>query len=264
MFSLIIAAACGAASALALQEHIGPGWGVFVGIIVMLAVQVLMGLLFRKKITAITMEIQGSIMEGQARINRKIQQFQQKPGSVKMMQKAVEKEQAQSVRNALEMIKKLEPYKNWSLLLSKQINSMRLQFHYQLKEFDKVDELIPKALYMEPMLVAMKMVRQYKKEDPKLEKTFNKYIKRFKGERGVILYAVYSWMLVKQGKLEAAMKILSAGKEATGNEVLVQNWKNLANGKDKKFSNAGLADEWYALYLEEPKAKVAHQRRKPF
>ena len=39
----------------------------------------------------------------------------------------------------------LEAYKKWNLLMDKQISTMKLQFNYQLKEFEIVDEVIAKA-----------------------------------------------------------------------------------------------------------------------
>jgi hypothetical protein len=35
--------------------------------------------------------------------------------------------------------------------------------------------------------------------------------------------------------------------------VLKQNWDHLVNGRIKRFSNAGLGEQWYALQLETPK-----------
>lgn len=37
--------------------------------------------------------------------------------------------------------------------------------------------------------------------------------------------------------------------------MLKENYERLVNGKFKQFSNSGLGDAWYALYLEEPKIK---------
>ena len=137
---------------------------------------------------------------------------------------------------------------------------MRMQFYYQLKEFNKVDELIPKAMYVDHMSIAMKMARLYKNDDESYKKLFYKKVKKFKNEDAVILYALYSWILVKKGNFEEAIKVLLQGKEKTRNEVLEKNWESLVNSKDKKFSNADLGDIWYALYLEEVKVPKPKQQ----
>ena len=43
--------------------------------------------------------------------------------------------------------------------------------------------------------------------------------------------------------------------------ALVRNRDALANNRVKQFSNAAFADQWYALFLEEP--KVRYERRAP-
>jgi len=46
--------------------------------------------------------------------------------------------------------------------------------------------------------------------------------------------------------------LLVKAKDITSDETLAANWGLLANNKDKQFSNAGLGEEWYSLYLETP------------
>jgi hypothetical protein len=267
MLAVFIAVSCAVAVGVCCSVFAGLGiaWCLTWGVLTFVLIQISIGLVVRKKVMIISNKIQEVLLEGQKKINRKIQMFQRKPqGGLKQMQKILEKDQAEFIKEALETVEQLAPYCKWNFLISKQMNSMRMQFNFQLKKFDKVDELLNKALYSEPMAVAMKMTRQYHNEDPKLEKTFNKYRKKFKGEQSVLLYALYAWILIKQDKVDEALKLLSAGKEETGNDVLEQNWKNVANGKIKKFSNAGLGEQWYALYLEEPKQPKARQQRAMF
>ena len=256
MISLIIAITAGIATFLTLQNttdlHIV--WNAVFAMVAVIAVQVTFGLIFRKKITAITNAIQQVIMEGQQKVQRKVNMFQQKPaGGVRHMQKLLEKEQHASLRNALELTEQLVPFFKWSLLLKKQVSTMQMQFYYQLGEFNEVDRLLPDCFYMEPLTVAMKMARQYKNDDPNLEKTFKSKIKKFKGNKGVILYALYSWILLKKGEKEKAFEVLTEAKDKCDHEVIYKNWEALANGKTKAFSNAGLGDEWYSLKLENPK-----------
>jgi tetratricopeptide (TPR) repeat protein len=197
---------------------------------------------------------------GQKRMQRKIQQFQSKPnGNIKLIQRQIEADQKSIYKQGLDFSKKLEPFKKWSMLMSRQIATMRLQFYYQLKEFDQVDQILASRgflrgpLMMEPLTIAMKMARQYKNKDIEgAEKTFNWYIKWFKGDRGALLYGLMSWIFVKTGEFEKAREILAKAKDSTTNDIFAQNWEKLSNNKPRTFSNAGLGDEWYGLYLENP------------
>ncbi|MCF7790742.1 MAG: hypothetical protein K9L78_04335 [Victivallales bacterium] len=237
-------------------------WGILVFVATFVVLQILTSLLVRKIVKKRTEKIQKIIEDGQQKLNRKIHFYQQKPkGGMKTMQKLLEKEQHVFIKQALDKTKCLEPLYSWNILLKKQVATMRLQFYYQLRQFDKVDELLNKAMYVDPMSVAMKIVRLYKKGDPKYKKVFYKKVKKFKkNDQNVILYALYSWILVKKGEIEEAINVLQKAKEKTDNELLTRNWQALVNGKIKKFSNAGLGDQWYSLYLEEPKAQKPKQR----
>ena len=242
------------------NSHIN--WCMTVGLLGFIAAQVLTGLFIRKLVKKLTGNIQNIIAGGQQKLNKKIQFFQNKPqGGIKTMQKLLEKDQNFFIRQALEETKTFEKLYSWNLLLKKQVNTMRLQFNYQLKEFDKVDELIPKAMFVDHMSIAMKMARLYRKGDEAAcKQLFYKKIGKFKGDEAALLYALYSWILVKKGNYEEAIKVLQKGKDKTKNEVLEKNWENLVNSKDKKFSNADLGDTWYALYLEEVKVPKPKQQ----
>ncbi len=202
-------------------------------------------------------------MQGaQQRMTRKVQQFQSKPGgNIKQLQRQIDADQKAVYKQGLDFIPRLEPFIKWSLLMGRQIATMRMQFLYQLKEFDQVDELLyggglfKGPMMMEPMTVAMKMARQYKNQDVAgAEKTFKRRIKWFRGDRGTLLYGLMSWIWVKEGETEQARKLVSKAKDATGNETFTHNWEQLSNDRVKSFSNAGLGDEWFGLYLENPPA----------
>lgn len=238
-------------------------WSVTWGVCSIFISHIIIALFVRKKINAINAEMQAEMMAGQEKVNRTMHQLQMKPrGNAKTMQKILEKEQAVSLRKALEIVEKMEKFANWSPLLSKQINSMRMQFFFQLKEFDKVDEVMPKAIYLDATLVAMRLTRMYHNNDSNLDNFYKKKIKKFSGDNAVLLYGLYSWILVKKDRVDEAIKVLVEGKDATGNEVLKNNWEVLVNGKVKRFSNAGLGELWYALYLEEPKMQKQQRRTK--
>lgn len=230
--------------------------------------QFLIGALLRKKSKKLTGDLQGIMLAGQKRMNIKVSQMQQKAaGNPKLLQRQLEKDQQDVIQKALDFTAEFEPLKKWNLVMGRQIDTMRLQFLYQLKEFDKVDELLSKGLFhgpvmMEPLPVAMKMARQYKNNEfAATEKTFNWHIKFFRGDRGTLLYGLMSWIYMKQGESEKARQLLLKGKEATANEVLAKNWELLSNCKDKQFSNKGLGDEWYSLYLESPPAPKTQRMR---
>ncbi|MDF7807544.1 hypothetical protein P4E94_08860 [Pontiellaceae bacterium B12219] len=233
---------------------------IFFGIVGFLAAFYLVGFLVRKRVAKVQKELQEGMLAGQQRMNRKIQQFQSKPGgNIKMIQRQLEADQKAIYQEGLDFTKRLEPFKKWSMMMNRQIITMRMQFLYQLKEFDQVDAILAAGgmfkgpMLLDPMAVAMKMARQFKNKDIEgLEKTFKRHIKWFRGDRGTLLYGVMSWALVKEGKLEEARQILSKAKEATGNPTFGSNWEKLSNDKAKNFSNAGLGEEWYGLYLENP------------
>jgi tetratricopeptide (TPR) repeat protein len=179
------------------------------------------------------------------------------------MQKLLEKEQHESLRRAIELTNQLEPYYIWSLLLKKQIATMRMQFYYQLGEFDKVDELMPDIMLLEPMALAMKIARMYKKDAPteEIEKAFRSKIKKFKGDDGVILYSLYAWILLKRDEKDKALEILTEAKSQTDSDVIVRNWEAVANNKFKSFTNSSLGDMWYSLKLETPKMEKPRKQK---
>lgn len=240
------------------------GWSVFWAIIAFFAVQVITALVLRKRIMAVQQAIQSTIMNGQKRLNAKMTQMQQRGATnMKVAQKVLESEQAKFINEALTLTDALEPYCKWSLMMSKQISTMRMQFHFQLKAYDKVDELLPKVLMMDPMIYAIKLAREYKKgELEAMAKTFKKGKTRFRGEKSTMVYAVYSWALVKKGQVDEAIMVLNEAVKKNSNEVLMNNLNFLKNGKVKLFSNAGLGDMWYTLYLEEMKQKPVRMKQR--
>ncbi|QHI68954.1 hypothetical protein [Tichowtungia aerotolerans] len=243
-------------------SNLSTGETIAAGIAGFFVPQVLIGLITRKRIGKVQSALQEQLALGQKKINRKVQQFQTRPGgNIKQIQRQLEADQKVLITDALAFIDRFEPFKKWSLLMGRQIATMRMQFLYQLKEFEAVDQilaakgLLKGPIMMEPMTVAMKMARQYKQDDlAGLEKTFKRHVKWFRGGKGTLLYAVMSWVYMKKDESEKARQLLIKGKEATGDETIARNLEMLSNNKDKHFSNAGLGDEWYSLYLENPPA----------
>jgi hypothetical protein len=262
MLTIIVALAAGMAAAYfsgsAMNNFM---WGSLIGIAVLIAIQISIGLFIRSRVNKVNQAIQRNLQDAQNKIQRKISMMQQRPGmSPKFLQGQIEKDQANTVHQALEQSDTLKRYYLWSTLLSKQINTMKMMFHYQIKEFDKVDALMDKCLFFDPTSQAMKLARMFKKNDPALDKFANAKLKRAKGEHGVLLYALYSWILVKRDDVKTAIEVLAASKKRCDHEVLNANWERLVNGKVKNFSNAALGEMWYMLYLEEPKVKTQRMR----
>jgi len=263
MLSLIISLSVAFAIYFSSVESLG-GWSIFWAIIAFFAIQVVTALLLRGRIMKVQQAIQATIMDGQKRLNVKMTQMQQRGSTnMKVAQKVLESEQAKFINQALEMTAELEQYSKWSLMMSKQIATMRMQFHFQLKEYDKVDALLPKALMMDPMIYAMKLARDYKKGDmDAMAKTFKKGKTRFRGDKSTMIFATYSWALVKKGKVDEAIEALNEAVKKNSNEILMNNLNFLKNGKVKQFSNAGLGDMWYTLYLEEMKQKPVRMKQR--
>lgn len=245
------------------------------GILGFIVSQILISLIVRKKIKAVNEDLQEMLMTGQKRLNHKINQFQSKPGgNPSLMQRQIERDQQELFKTALEFADRLDPFKKWNVLMEKQISTLRLQFLYQLKEFSQVDEIFSKGLLRrpiltDPMLVAMKMARQFENKTPQLaEKTFKRYVKWFRNDSGALLYGVMSWIYIKQNQADEARQLLTKAKDKMFHEVINRNWEMLANNRAKSFSNAGFGEPWYRLYLEKPPApkrqQVRTKGRRPF
>ena len=261
MFALLISVIVSAAAVAAgMVYHVGLGGEIFGGLAGLLIPQFSIGFIVRKKITVVQNELQEMLKNGQKQMNRKIQLFQTKPGgNIKQIQRQLEGDQKTLITESLAFTKRFEPFKKWSLLMGRQIATMRLQFYYQLKDFDEVDKILATAglftgpMMLEPLAIAMKMARQYKNGDVAgAEKTFKSRVKWFRGNRGTLLYGLMSWIYMQQGESEKARQLLVKAKDLTADKTLASNWELLSNNKDAAFSNAGLGEEWYGLYLENP------------
>jgi len=238
------------------ELHFGLGWrawGVVVAVLCGLGIQVAATLWIRRRITALMTAIQTRITEKTNSLKRKYEQLGSRGGNVKWLMDQARKDQDAMITEALESSRKMDPYCKWSLLLDRQVNAIRVQFFFQLKKFEEVDRLLPKTMLGDPILACMKMCRQYKLgQESELQKTYDKLRKKFKQDSALI-YATYSWMLIRKKQPEAALKVLVDGKAATDDETLEANWEHVANGRLGQFSNAAFGESWYALLLEEPK-----------
>ena len=236
-----------------------PVWTTVFSILAFFVVTLIINLILKKKLEAAFNVVQEKIMASQQIINNKIRAIGMR--ATPKFQKEIENDQANAIRDAIGLLDSLKPFEKWNFMVKKQTDTLRAQFHFQLKEFDKADEYFKHALLMDPLTMAMQMTRFYKKDDMKnVEKCFKKGTRRFKDEKGVLIYALYSWILVQQNKIDEAIQILVQAKTRAEHEVLKQNWDHLVNGRIKRFSNAGLGEQWYALQLETPKQQRITQQ----
>jgi tetratricopeptide (TPR) repeat protein len=170
----------------------------------------------------------------------------------------MEKKQADGFLKAIESLDGVKPFERWNLLAGKQANTLRARLYYQIRDFENADKcfdnILPARLQPDPLIACMRIARLWKNDRRKeMESYFKKAVKAFKDEKSAMLYALYSWILVKEDRLEEAIVLLEEGKEKAENDILRQNWEHLANGRARRFSNVGFGDQWYGLLLEEPK-----------
>jgi tetratricopeptide (TPR) repeat protein len=205
------------------------------------------------------------MVEGQKRMQQKVKMWQTRPpGSMKDAQLEMERDQKRIVEQALEASKSLERFNRWVPLMEKQIATLRIQLYWSVKNFKKVDELMPLAVFMEPMMISVKLARLYMLESDiaEIEKFFKKQVLKLRYGQGVVLYSLMAWIYVQRNDLDKANKVLIEACEKMENEVVKRNREHLANNRPALFSNTGLGEEWYALHLEQPKMK--QQRQSPF
>ncbi len=252
IISIIAGLIAGFSLSAAWQGH--PVWAWTVGVLVFFAINILINLWLKKRLEAIFNGVQKHLTETQDRLRRKINMMQSKLQGGPKLQASLEAEQNQSVLEAIGMLDQVAPLKKWNLLAGRQADTLKAQLYYQLKDFAAADPLLDKALIMDPSTLCMRMAREYKRGMmDKVEKSFKKGVKRFKDEKGTLVYALYSWILVNENRIDEAVVVLDEGKDSTENPVLKQNWEHLVNGRAKRFSNAPLGDLWYSLQLEQPK-----------
>ncbi len=267
MFTVILAILLGAGLGVGLAQTdvASTGWSWFWGILLMVAIQAAVGVYIRKKVNEINRAMQIDMTNTQNKLMRRVEAFQRRPGgNAKQMQQELQEEQFSAIRRSINKVGELDKFAWWNMLLGRQLNTMRMVMYYQLKEFGKVDELMPKCMLVTAQAVAMKLARMYKKNDPKLDKLFAKKSKRLKGDDCVLIFSLYAWIKVKQDDPKSALEALNSAVKRTDNPVVVANRDRIVNGKVKQFSNQQLGDVWYSLYLEEPKMKPQRTTERRF
>lgn len=258
---LSIVSAAAVFTVLTKQMEVSTGWGIASAILVFVLIQIAVSLLLRWKMKKINQDLQQVMLATQKNMERKQQIFiRQRNQNQVMMRMQLEAEQKKGIEDALAVCEQFRPLCKWNLMMKKQIATMQMAFHYQMKNWEEVDKLLPRCVYLDPQTICMKLARMYKNKDEKLEKFYKKRSRLLRKDSIVLPAATYSWILLKLGKKAEALKVLNDALKKTSNDYLLRNRDAIVNDKLKLFSNADFAETWYVLALEEPKMQKIQQR----
>ena len=241
----------------------GYGWSIFFGVLGFGVCQFGIGFFLRRKVKAQMDEVQRILTSGQKQLQMKTQRWQMKPpGSIQAAQMEIERDQRVFVKAALEAVEPMHKFDLWVPMMRRQIATAQFQLYWMIKDWKKVDELMPKAMFLDPGATAMKLARYQMQERPldEMEKVYDKAVRRLRYNQNVLLAGTWSWILVKRGEIDRAFKALNAALKNSDNETLKANRDSLSNNRVQQFSNSGLGDQWYALQLEEPRIRQRRQR----
>ena len=265
MITLILALAVGGGgfAAAYYAGDWGLGWSIFAGVAGFGVFQGVFGFIIQKRVKGDMEKVQGILLAGQKQIQQKTQRWQMRPpGSIQAAQNEIFNDTKVFVREALAQTETLRKYRLWVPMMDRQIATAQLQLNWMIKEFKVVDKLMPKAICVDPMMSAIKMARMYMLERPtaEIEKAYRKGVGRVRYNGNVLLAATMSWIQVQRGEVDAAFKTLTEALKKSDNEALKRNHELLMNNRVAHFSNSGIGDQWYSLFLEEPKVRMQRQR----
>ena len=241
----------------------GLGWSIFAGVLAFGVFQGVVGYFLQKRVKRDMEAVQGILVAGQKRLQQKMQRWQMRPpGSIQAAQIEIFADTKVFVKEALAQTETLRKYRLWVPMMDRQIATAQLQLSWMIKDFKTVDQLMPKALCVDPTMSAIKMARMYMLEKPvaEIEKVYKKGVGRVRYNGNVLLAATMSWIQVRKGDADGAFKTLTEALKKSDNETLKQNHECLMNNRVAHFSNSGIGDPWYSLLLEEPKVRAQRQR----
>jgi tetratricopeptide (TPR) repeat protein len=207
--------------------------------------------------------VENVLMEGQKAVQAKTMRWQTRPpGSIQEAQNEIARDQRRFVLEALALTEPLHKFDNWVPMMKRQIATAQFQLYWMVKEYRKCDQLMDKALFVDPTMYAMKMARMYTlgKPSEEIRKVYDKGRKRLRYNQNVLIAAAWTWILVQRGEVDEAFKALNEALKNSDNETLKANREALANNRVAHFSNTNIGDTWWALGLEEPKVKMQRQR----
>lgn len=279
MLSLLVSGAAAAAAFLGLflSGASAWGWALAFAILAFFAGNAAIGYFVNRRVKAVAASIQEIMAQGQRRMQERTQAWRTRPpGSIRQAQLELAKMQHAAIEKAVAATGDFAPLRKWSPLLSRQIATMKMQLYFQDRNWREVDALMPRALLLDPMTVAMAIARSYSRDgyrratDRKgrpvaneIDALFRKGTSRLRYGQGALLYGLYAWIQNREGDVDGAFATLLAADRKMENATIKRNIDLLKNNKAKQFSLAGLGDEWYALGLEEPrmKAQRSHERQ---
>lgn len=238
-------------------------WSILWVLLIAIAGMIALSRVLRHFMGGVQLEMQQVMADYQQRMQSKIQRWRTKPvSSPKAAENELAKDRDEMISKIQAILQPLEKYRLWIPLLGRQLATMELQFAWQKKDWKRVDTLFPRALMIDPMLLTMRLARLWQQEASaeELETYFRKVTRRARYGSSALLYATYAWMLVRRNDLDGAHKVLIEANEKNEHPVLKSNRDLLANNRVGHFSNAGFGEEWYALWLEEPKMRAQRQR----
>ncbi len=241
----------------------GMGWSITLGLVAFGVFQAVVGVFLRKKVARDMESVQAVLIDGQKKIQAKTARWQLRPpGSVQAAQKEIADDTRLFVREALARTERLRRYRWWVPMIERQMATAQLQLNWMIRDFKKVDELMPKALLLDPTMLAMKMARLQMLDAPveEIAKVYRKGARRLKYNQNVLLAGCYTWILVKRGRVDEAFKALTEALKNSDDATLRRNHEHLMNNRVAQFTNAGLGDPWYSLLLEEPRIKTQRPR----
>ena len=206
MFSLIIALTCGISvgSALFFTDSMGYGWSIFFGVLGFGTVQMAIGFLLQIKVKAAMKAVEIVLLEGQKAVQAKTQRWQTRPpGSIQEAQNELARDQRKFVVAALALTESLHKFDNWVPMMKRQIATAQFQLYWMIKEYRKCDQLMDKALFVDPAMYAMKMARLHVLGKPtgEIRKVYDKGKRRLRYNQNVLIAAAWTWILVQRGEI---------------------------------------------------------------
>ena len=254
----------GVQAALFFGFDVSLGWSIFFGFASFFAAQAAAGVALQRRVKAVMAGVQGILVAGQKQLQAKTARWQMSgPGSVQAAQAEIARDTKVFVKAALAETEKLHRFDLWVPLMSRQIATAKLQLYWMIGDFEAVDSLMDKALFVDSDMTAVRMARMYMKGEPDeaIEKVYRRAFSRSRYNGCVLPSALWAWILVKRGNPDGAFKALVGALGKSDDPVLKANHANLRNNRVNQFSNAGLGDRWYALRLEEPRIRMERPRR---
>ena len=115
-------------------------WEIVLAVLGFVAVQIIVSLILRAKMKKVQMNLQSVMMETQKNLERKQQNFiRQHNTNQVMMRMQLEAEQKKGIEAALAVCEQFQPLCKWNLMMKKQICTMKMAFHFQMKNWEEAE-----------------------------------------------------------------------------------------------------------------------------